>query len=462
MLRAILVFTILAVGVGAGMGSRFSALLLYLWFALFRPQEFLWIDISSLHPSLFIGALLVVPCVLTGVFPNLTHPLSIGSLLFLFTGLVAQSNAFNPPLAWAWLDYLARLILISLLTVSLVSSRRRFLWTAGVMAGSFGFYTAKAGLASLAGGGVRFYDGFAGAFIDNNGYALGAAMIMPLLMFTALNIPADTSIARWTRRAFFMAIPLSAMLVISTFSRAGFLALVATILTFIMLQRGRRLAILAVLTIFLSVIGPFIPMPQGYYDRLETIRTYQEIDEESAVARLHFWRVAVDMAFANPLGVGLRNFDSAYDRYDFLNGTYGRGRSVHNSHFQVLAEQGFLGAGIWVLLFLYAIRTAWRVRRWVRDRRIPAAYARFYRTAADSLIASMIAFVVGGSFIALALNDLTWLTFALTASLDRLARQDLLEQPEIEPEIDPASQDEPHVLHEPAALGVTQLGEVNG
>ena len=35
----------------------------------------------------------------------------------------------------------------------------------------------------------------------------------------------------------------------------------------------------------------------------------------------------------------------------------------------------------------------------------------------------MVAFIVGGSFIALALNDLTWVTFAILAALDLLSRQ---------------------------------------
>jgi hypothetical protein len=35
---------------------------------------------------------------------------------------------------------------------------------------------------------------------------------------------------------------------------------------------------------------------------------------------------------------------------------------------------------------------------------------------------SMVGFMVGGSFLALALNDLTWLTFALLAALDRWSR----------------------------------------
>jgi hypothetical protein len=54
---------------------------------------------------------------------------------------------------------------------------------------------------------------------------------------------------------------------------------------------------------------------------------------------------------------------------------------------------------------------------------IVAEQQHFFFTAANGLMTSMIAFLVGGSFIALALNDLTWLTFALVAALDRLSRQ---------------------------------------
>ena len=422
MLRSFLVFGILATGIGVALFNRFAALSLYVWFALFRPQEFLWFDISEWHLSLWIGALLVIPALLTGVFPNFTHVLSIGSMLFLFSGLLAQSNAFDSMLAWAWLDYLARLILVSLLAVTLISTRRRFLWMVGIIAGSFGFYPAKAGLGSILGGGIRYFDGQAGAFQDNNAYAVGTAMIMPLLIVTAQNLPTDSAWSKPLKWLLFIAVPSSMLLVVSTFSRAGFLALIAAILTFTFLQR-RRWSIMLAFLLTLLVVGPFIPIPAGYFDRIETIRTYSATNEDSALGRLHFWRVAIDMAAANPLGVGLQNFETAYDRYDFLNGTFGHRRSVHNSHFQVLTEMGFVGAAIWLFLFFYAFMTAWGLRRRALNGTLPADQCRFFYTSANGLITSMIAFVVGGAFISMALNDLTWFTFALVASLDRLSRQ---------------------------------------
>ena len=50
--------------------------------------------------------------------------------------------------------------------------------------------------------------------------------------------------------------------------------------------------------------------------------------------------------------------------------------------------------------------------------------ARFWAfTMANGLMVSMVGFIVGGAFVASALNDVTWLTFAMMASLDRLAHQ---------------------------------------
>ena len=49
---------------------------------------------------------------------------------------------------------------------------------------------------------------------------------------------------------------------------------------------------------------------------------------------------------------------------------------------------------------------------------------RFYSTVANGFIASQTAFLVGGSFLSQAHNDLTWYSFGLVAALDILARKE--------------------------------------
>lgn len=403
------------------------ALLLYLWFAFFRPQDWMWYDITSLRPSLVLGLVLLIPSVFSGILPNLTHPLSIGCLLFLLSTLTAQFNAVNAQVGWEWIDFLARLILVSLLTISLITTPRRLLGVVAVVAGSLGFYATKAGLLSLVTGGLRFADGLAGAFIDNNGYALGTVMIMPLFIALAENlellIPPERPLAlRWIRRGLYLGVPLCGFTVISTFSRAGFLALAAATLFYVALHRYRiRLALALSALITLGLV--FVPIPDGYVERLQTIQTYEEIEETSAMSRPHFWQVALQMVDAEPLGVGLRNYDYAYDAYDFSHGKYGSGRSVHSSHFQVLAEQGYFGAAVWIGQFICAFLVARRVRARASTPGLVPAHSRFLTTLANALLASMAGFLVGGSFIALALNDVTWITFALLAALDRISTQ---------------------------------------
>jgi O-antigen ligase len=129
------------------------------------------------------------------------------------------------------------------------------------------------------------------------------------------------------------------------------------------------------------------------------------------------------MAIDHPLGIGLNNYEYQYDRYDTTNGLYGRSRAVHNSFLEVLAETGFAGAATWTFLFVVAFLKCWRIRRKADDPRLAIPDQRFLRTYANAMITSMVGFTVAGSFIALALNDLTWLTFAFVAALDRLAAQ---------------------------------------
>ena len=420
--------SILVPGMVLALKHRYVGLLLYVWFALFRPQEWLWMDISFLRPSLIIGLLLVIPSLLTAVFPNVSHPIGIASVLFVFFGVVAQFVAVDPQLAWMWLDYLVRLVIICLFAITLTTTPRRFVALMTVMAVSFGFHSAKAGLASLLAGGVQFFDGLAGSFVDNNGYALGCAMIMPILIASGQNLHLlrrafdEKTRRHWARVFFYAAVPLTAFAIVSLFSRGGFIALTVAVVTFILVQR-RRLIALTSLAVVAALAVAFIPVPKGYTERINTIRTYEEVGETSALSRLHFWQVAVDMSIDRPLGVGLRNFESAYDMYDFSDGEYGRMRAVHNSHLQVLAETGFGGAIVYVLLFAYAMFAALRVRH--RARRIAPStqLSRFFFTSANAMIVSMVAYLAGGTFVSMPLNDLTWLTFALVASLDRLAAQ---------------------------------------
>lgn len=421
-MRSLFVLALIAIGFAASVVSRQAALLTYVWFSLFRPMEWMWMDLSSLRLSLVAGLLLIVPCIFTFKFPNFTHPLNLLAWMFLGTVLTAQYTTYLK-LEIDWVDQFVRLLVVSTLMITLVKTREQLSQLVAVIAGSFAFFSAKAGLTSLLGGGVQFAAGQAGAFVDNNGYALAVNMAMPLMAASAVTLQAPLpGLDKW-RKSFIVAIPLSILTVISTMSRAGLLALGTLGVVTALLQR-RPVMWLTGMIVGGGLVFTLAPKPEGYMDRMQTITTYEEVGEGSALGRLHFWAVARDMVKANPYGVGLRAYDTAYDDYDFSSGAYGHNRSVHNSHFQVLAEEGYAGFAVWVFAFVYAGWICMRTRFGAAS--LPGLSdedRRYYMSMSTAFAASMAAFIVGGTFIAAANNDLTWMTFGAVATLDKIYRQ---------------------------------------
>jgi putative inorganic carbon (HCO3(-)) transporter len=413
MIRTAIVAICFLIGIGATIRSRFGALMFYVWFAIFRPTDYLWFSITEYRPSFLVGLTLVASSAATGVLPLTSHPLWVGSLLFWFFALVAQQFAVVPDLAFSWLIALGIMIVVSALIVRLTTAQGKIYALVAVMAGSFAFFAAKAGLFSLMSGGARYGEGLGtGAFTDNNAYALGCAMVVPLLLAVG-----QTTQAKWARYGWWAAALLTGFTVISTFSRGGFLALGSTALVFVLLQ-PRAIRKLVVAAALAMVAAAVVPIPEGYLDRLQTIDNYDEIQEESALSRLHVWSVALSIARDHPMGIGLWNFESVYDRYDPSEGEFGRSRAVHNSHLEALVETGWVGGAVWEALILGGIYTAWRTRKRaiaMGDRGV------FIRRMADGFITSQVAFFVGGTFIAMAYNDLTWLGLGCVAALDRIA-----------------------------------------
>ena len=442
MLRSLLVLAVLVPGFFAALMNGYAGLLMYLWFALFRPQDWLWIDITSLRVSMVLGIVMLGRSLISGFVPNITHPLTLGIALMVCSSVITQTSAVRPDIGWIWIDFFVRLALSCTMLVALARDARRLYGVLAVICLSLGFHASKAGLAFLlTGGGTRFDDGLSGAFVDNNGYALGTVMILPMLLITAQNVELvyDGRYLKWLRRGLYATIPLCMFTVLGTYSRGGFLAFTAALLTFIMLQK-RRFTALAGLIAFFAIVLAVVPIPQKYVDRLSTIRTFNEKTndddpegaKESAKSRTHFWQVGIEMALNKPLGVGIKQYEAAYDRYDFLHGRYGHKRAIHSAHLQVLAELGFFAAFLWLAMFAYAYFACMRVRARAADEHLRPEMRRFLLTAANGLMASMAGFIIGGSFLSLAYNELTWLTFAMIAALDRVSLR-LVQEPEIEP-----------------------------
>lgn len=103
----------------------------------------------------------------------------------------------------------------------------------------------------------------------------------------------------------------------------------------------------------------------GNYFQVYDVRGVHVNDSNFAIVeRLAHWQAAVNMAEANPIfGVGLGNYEAAYETYRLVKWQYALGHA-HNVYLNTLAETGALGlAGyliLWGSIFAVTIRVVHR------------------------------------------------------------------------------------------------------
>ena len=412
MLRSLLVFGAIIVGLRYSLKDPFYALLFYLWFAYFRPQEWLWSDfLSSLAPSMLVGVRALVGTVLRGRFS--VSGAGWFLLLFLLHGFVSVLASTVPGSAWPyWVDF-AKVCVMGLLMLSLITTEWHLRTTMLTIAASLGFEGAKQGLVEF----VR-HPGASNMnpwpmLGDNNGVAVG------MLMLTAITIALSrTATNVWERRT--AGVMAFGVLYrgLSTYSRGGFLASAVLLMHFLMRARRRVVAMLAAAVAAVIIVNV---LPDAFWERMDTIPSVgatRETDDQSILGRLHFWSVAADMAADRPLtGVGLNAYNFVYDNYDTSHGAFGRGRSVHSSWFGILAELGYPGILLFIGLCVGALLTTLGVRR--RARRDPRL-----TTLADlaaGLEGALLVFLVGGAFVPMQYNEMAWHVIVLCFVTGRVA-----------------------------------------
>ena len=381
-------------------------LLGFSWLAYMRPQDLAWGTAAQLPLSKWVALALWLSLILRGKLNPFRRTPITGALLAMWAWLLVSCLfAGERDVALAKFQDITKVMLIALLTVVVVTSQARFRITMAVIGLSLGFLGLKYGVYGVAAGGVHFTRGVGGMIGDNNDFALALNMSLPLLVYLAWDLRRG-----WMRLACWGIIPLVAITVVFTQSRGGFLGLAATVLYLVSKSRHRIAA--AVLVVLLGGIGSLI-VPEEFYDRIATIANYEE--DGSAMGRLNAWQAAIEMANDSPVvGVGLDNFLFSFTEYapdpDDVH-------VAHNTWLQVLAEAGYTGLGIYALLFAVTMWTIWSVRR--RARRHGLVWA---DRGAIALGGSLLAFVVGGTFLNRAHFDLIYHVMALVAALDRVTR----------------------------------------
>jgi probable O-glycosylation ligase (exosortase A-associated) len=415
-IRTLLVFVGLTVGWGFALQSALYAACLYLWIAYFRPESWAWSDIFvSLNLSYFAGGYLVLRTIFAGTKITFDWR-SWLLLLFLAQSLLSTALGLNPAYSFDyWWDF-AKMIVVSILLTNIIQTRGDLRLVLIVISLSLGFEAAKQGWAQMVlnpGGrndnGVPFLG-------DNNLVAVGMAMLIPIIGALA------TTSTGWQKRALQFLNICVVYRGLSTYSRGGFLSIGAVSAIWFWRSPHKLKTLFAVL-IAAALILPVLP--QQFWDRMSTIAAPADQRDDSQQSRLHFWQVAVAMANDRPLtGVGHAGYPRAYNQYDWTEGRFFTNRAVHSAWFGVFAELGYPGLLLFLLIVFSAMRACRRVRLAAKRGELEGPLGA-YAVAFES---SLVAFIVGGSFVSFQYCEMLWHYFALTIALERVAVSEMAAQ----------------------------------
>lgn len=367
-------------------------ILLWTWVGLMNPHKMTW-GFAYDFPFALIIAIVTTVAVLISREPKklpLTPPVVILLLLVLWMTITTVFFSLFPDSAWPKWEKVMKIQFFIFLTLIVMQSEQRIRALVLVATLSIAFFGIKGGIYTIGRGGGGMVLGPEGGFISGNTeIALALTVTLPLMRWLQLQTQ-----RRWLRHAATVAMVLIAVSVLGSYSRGGFLALTA-MAAFLWIKSRKKVVLGVVLATLAATFLAF--MPDAWQSKIGTIESYEQ--DRSAMGRLGAWRFATNLALDRPIGGGgFEAFqDPAYARY----APEERALDPHSIWFQVLGEHGFVGLGLFVLLWIFTWRTGSQIIRLCRNRP-DLAWA---RDLAGMIQAGLIGFWVGGSFLGLAYWD---------------------------------------------------------
>lgn len=403
-----------------GHGVTFVFLFLFSIILYFRPYEMIPALSSFKTMAFYTGIVTLVVYFVTQlvVEGNLTaRPREVNMVLLMgLAALLSIPLAIDPSEAWGeFVDLAIKTILIFLVLVNVLRTELRvkmLFWLvlavsiylsvnviSDYQAGIFKLGVAEQNTQRVAGAIKNLFD-------NSNDLALHLVTMIPISIALALEKKNPI------RKIVFFGIALLMIAaVIITFSRGGFLGLIAVTLVLVR-KLGRRSKTTAIGALVLGVIFFLVVAPGSYSGRLATIFDSASDITGSSSQRTQVLKRSILVAIRYPIfGVGLGNFH--HKSFQEL--------GTHNAYTQVAAETGIAAMVCYIIFLVHPLRKLRMIERELFERN---ETSRFYYLAIG-LQASLVGFMVSSFFAAVAYQ---WYVYYLVAYAIALRRIYYLEQ----------------------------------
>lgn len=343
-------------------------------------------------------------------------------LLFMFHAILSAVFSLqpNPNVAFR-LEFFLKGMVLALAAPFFLTTQWRIHVMLVVLVASLGFHGVIDGLKMIASGGSHIIHGIPRSTLsDNNLYAVGMVMLLPITLYLAKY--SAHRIAKWTAITVFA---LCVMTVLGSNSRGGFLAL-AILGAWYWITSPRKLVSSVVVACI--AIGVVQFAPERWFDRIETIKDAAE--DQSFLGRVAAWKVSVNIANDNPIfGAGFHAVENQWiwNKYKDADNIIPVvvpdiiAKAAHSNYFQVLGDLGYVGFFIFLALLSTAFITRWEIKRYCSEAKVDKKWA---VDLATSLNLSIVAFMAGGAGVSLAYFELVFLMVILMAIVYRTIRDE--------------------------------------
>lgn len=399
----------------AGFSAPFIFAVAYLWIDFFSPQRVAYEIMTVIPVALISGAGAMFGYIL---FDRRDPPkLNAGTvLLALFCVWITLTTTWAevPKSAWFKWDWAFKTLTFSILIPYVFRTRVQMEAVILVVLASVSGHVLAVAMKTMLSGG---YYGTGRALIQS---MLGLGESSTLACVTAASIPLLLVMAKHSiiipaiksRRIIAAAVAFVFVVAcVGSFARTGLVAL--TVLAAVYFWQSKRKIVFIVLAL-VAALGALYFIQDTWYDRMYTIREYGS--EQSALGRIAVWLWTLEYVAAHPFGGGFDVY--LINEYSLPLGDQGgqfqiKSKAFHSIYFEVLGEQGIVGAGLFGLIILVLVRNL-RVAL-ARSRNEPKL--EWVADLCRALLVSTAVYLAGGAFIGIAYQPFLYLVLGLSISL---------------------------------------------
>lgn len=423
-MRSIILVLIILGSMPVCLINPYFGVLMWYWVSYFNPHRFTY-GFSYTMPVAFLVA---IPTLVGLAFTKKSLRSLLTSESVLLIGLwvwytISYIHAKDVPIfaghmaeADYQMNHISKIILMTIVMIVLVTSRQRLHGVMLVTGVSLGLLAVKDTVFGIRTSGESRVFGPPDSFLtDNNAFGLAINVSLPILFFLA-----RSATRRWLRIALYVCFACGIVTVLLTYSRGGLVGLGVVLLSITLRSRKR------LLTAFVGVAAVFLVLivaPPAWMDRMGQFM-HGNLDA-TANQRLVSWGTAWNFSHDYPVTGG--SFDALPDLYIYQryqprplpDGLLVSG--PHSIYFQLLADQGFIGLGLFLFLVGSCFLTLLRIRR--AARRMPVVNWLVDYTLMVEI--AILGFMTSGAFLGFVYLDLIYQMIGMTVVLKMLLRKEL-------------------------------------